>query len=101
VSSAFDEPESLRRSSFPVLRSAPTRWGDNDVYGHVNNVMYYSMFDTAVNGWLIEACAFDIRDLPALGVVAETSCKFLASTSFPDTLHIGLAVEHCGSSSVV
>jgi acyl-CoA thioester hydrolase len=86
---------------FPVLVPAPTRWGDDDVYGHVNNVVYYSLFDTAVNGWLIQAAGTDIRRLPAIGLVAETSCRFLAPTGFPDRLQIGLALEHVGRSSIV
>ena len=89
------------RSTFPVLRPITTRWADNDVYGHVNNVVYYSFFDTAVNGWLIEATGVDIRQLPAIGVVAETSCRFLASLSFPDDLVAGLALEKVGRTSVV
>ena len=86
---------------FPVLRRIGTRWGDNDVYGHLNNVVYYSLFDSVVNHWLIDACATDIRQLPAIGVVAETSCKFLHSTTFPDMLWVGLALGHRGTSSAV
>lgn len=90
-----------RRSEFRVLRTITTRWMDNDHYGHVNNVTYYSYFDTAVNGYLIEASGTDIRDLPAIGIVAETSCRFLRELSFPDTVHAGLALEKLGNSSVV
>jgi acyl-CoA thioester hydrolase len=89
------------RAQFLVLRPVPTRWMDNDHYGHVNNVAYYSFFDTAVNGFLIEASGTDIRDLPAIGVVAESGCQFLQGASFPDTIHAGLAVERLGTSSVV
>jgi acyl-CoA thioester hydrolase len=89
------------RSEFPVLRSITTRWMDNDHYGHVNNVVYYSYFDTAVNGYLIEASGTDIRELPAIGIVAETSCRFLRELSFPETVHAGLALERLGNSSVV
>ena len=89
------------RSEFPVLRSITTRWMDNDHYGHVNNVVYYSYFDTAVNGYLIEASGTDIRQLPAIGIVAETSCRFLRELSFPQTVHAGLALERLGNSSVV
>jgi acyl-CoA thioester hydrolase len=74
---------------------------DNDHYGHVNNVAYYSFFDTAVNGFLIEATGIDIRDLPAIGIVAESSCKFLSPIGFPDTIHAGLAIEKLGTRSVV
>jgi acyl-CoA thioester hydrolase len=89
------------RGEFRVLRSIPTRWMDNDHYGHVNNVAYYSYFDTAVNGWLIEASGCDIRELPAIGIVAETSCRFLRELSFPETVYAGLALERLGNSSVV
>ena len=74
---------------------------DNDHYGHVNNVAYYSFFDTAVNGFLIEAAGADIRDLPAIGIVAESSCTFLSAISFPDTVHAGLAIEKLGTKSVI
>jgi acyl-CoA thioester hydrolase len=90
-----------KRNDFPALRRISTRWADNDVYGHVNNVVYYSFFDTAVNGWLMEATGVDIRELPAIGLVAETSCRFLASLSFPDPVVAGLALERLGRSSVV
>jgi acyl-CoA thioester hydrolase len=90
-----------RRGEFRVLRAIPTRWMDNDHYGHVNNVAYYSYFDTAVNGWLIEASGCDIRDLPAIGIVAETSCRFMRELSFPETVYAGLALEKLGNSSVV
>ncbi len=89
------------RADFRVFRPMPTRWMDNDVYGHVNNVVYYSYFDTAVNGYLIDATGSDIRALPAIGVVAETSCRYFASVSFPDALEVGIAVERLGRSSIV
>ena len=95
-----DEPLPTR-DRFKTLRPVPTRWMDNDHYGHVNNVAYYSFFDTAVNGFLMEATGTDIRDLPAIGVVAESSCRFLAGASFPDTIHAGLEIERLGTSSVV
>jgi acyl-CoA thioester hydrolase len=90
-----------RRSDFRVLRTITTRWHDNDHYGHVNNVVYYAYFDTAVNGYLIEASGTDIRDLPAIGIVAETSCRFLREISFPELVYAGLAVEKLGNSSVI
>jgi acyl-CoA thioester hydrolase len=90
-----------RRADFTVLRPIPTRWMDNDHYGHVNNVAYYSFFDTAVNGFLIEASGADIRDLSAIGIVAESSCRFLSAVSFPETIHAGLGLERLGTSSVV
>src|SRR6187399_975531 len=90
-----------RREDFRVIRSIPTRWMDNDHYGHVNNVAYYSFFDTAVNGFLIEATDTDIRNLPAIGIVAESSCRFLSPVSFPEQVSAGLALERLGTSSVV
>ena len=89
------------RTDFRMVRRIPTRWMDNDHYGHVNNVTYYSYFDTAVNGWLMEATVSDIRELPAIGIVAETSCRFLQELSFPDEVQAGLACEKLGNSSVI
>ncbi|MEO7135602.1 MAG: thioesterase family protein [Vicinamibacterales bacterium] len=95
------EPARPRRTDFTVLRPIATRWIDNDHYGHVNNVAYYSFFDTAVNGFLIEATGTDIRGLPAIGIVAESSCRFLSAISFPDAIEAGLGVERIGTSSIV
>jgi len=95
------DPKALRRKDFRVLRALPTRWSDDDTYGHVNNVVHYSLFDTAVNGWLIEACGVDIRELPAIGLVVETSCRYFAELRFPEVVTAGLALEHLGTSSVV
>ena len=89
------------RGEFEHVRSIPTRWMDNDHYGHVNNVAYYSFFDTAVNGYLIEASGIDIRELPAIGIVVESGCQFLSAVSFPDTVYAGLAIERLGNSSIV
>jgi acyl-CoA thioester hydrolase len=95
------EPAHPQRSQFKVVRPIPTRWMDNDHYGHVNNVAYYSFFDTAVNGFLIEASGTDIRDLPAIGIVAESGCQFLEAVSFPETIDAGIEVERLGTTSVV
>jgi acyl-CoA thioester hydrolase len=94
------EPDPQGRGDFAVWRTLPTRWGDEDVYGHVNNVVYYSYFDTAVNGWLMDATGTDIRELPALGVVAETGCRFLRELRFPDVVEAGIVCERLGRSSV-
>lgn len=88
-------------TDFAVFRVQPTRWMDDDAYGHLNNVVYYSLFDSAVNGWLMETCDTDIRQLPTIGIVAETSCRYLAQTGFPDILHIGLGLERLGNTSVI
>ena len=94
------DTEQPRRAHFTVLRPVATRWMDNDHYGHVNNVAYYSYFDTAVNGYLIAASGVDVRELPAIGIVAESGCRFLRAASFPDTIHAGLSVERLGTSSI-
>jgi acyl-CoA thioester hydrolase len=86
--------------AFRVLWPITTRWEDNDVYGHVNNVVHYSWFDTAVNGWLIRTAGTDIRTLPAIGVVAETSCRYLSELSFPAAIEVGISLERLGNSSV-
>lgn len=89
------------RGEFPALRSITTRWEDEDVYGHVNNVVYYSFFDTAVNGYLIDATGTDIRRLDAVGLVAETQCEFLRELNFPGDVQAGLAVTRLGTSSII
>ena len=95
------DPTSLRRDDFRVTRSLPTRWSDDDTYGHVNNVVHYLLFDTAVNGWLIEASGTDVRTLPALGLVVETGCRYFAELRFPETVTAGIGLEKVGTSSVV
>lgn len=89
------------RADYPVIRRISTRWEDEDVYGHVNNVVYYSFFDTAVNGFLIDATGTDTRQLDAYGIVAETSCRFLRELRFPGDVEAGLKIEKLGNSSVV
>lgn len=88
------------RAAFPRLVPLTTRWGDNDVYGHVNNVVYYAFFDTAVNGLLVEAGALDIARSPVIGLVVETGCRYFASLAFPDRITAGVRVAHLGRSSV-
>jgi acyl-CoA thioester hydrolase len=80
--------------------TVPTRWMDNDVYGHVNNVVYYSYFDTVVNGYLISSGALDIEKSPVIGLVVETQCRFFKPITFPDAVHAGLRVARLGNSSV-
>lgn len=89
------------RSEFTALRTITTRWEDEDVYGHVNNVVYYSYFDTAVNGFLLAETGTDIRRLDAVGLVAETRCEFLRELRYPDDVQVGLAVTRLGTSSIV
>src|SRR5262249_49139641 len=77
-----------------------TRWMDNDVYGHVNNVVYYSFFDTVVNGYLVAAGALDIAKSDVIGLVVETRCSYFKPVAFPDRVTAGLRVTHIGNSSV-
>lgn len=90
----------MTRADFPHLLPIPTRWKDNDVYGHVNNVEYYSYFDTVINTWLIREGGLDIHRGPVIGLCAESHCKFMSELAFPETVEAGLRVEHLGRSSV-
>jgi acyl-CoA thioester hydrolase len=89
-----------RRVAYPYFLAIPTRWMDNDTYGHVNNVTYYSYFDTVVNEHLVRAGGLDIHRAPAIGLVVETSCRYHRPLSFPDTIDAGLRVARIGNSSV-
>ncbi len=88
------------RQAFPHYMPLATRWMDNDVFGHVNNVQYYSYFDTAVNHYLIKSGWLDLHHGEVVGLVVETKCSYAASVAFPDELDIGLRVEKLGNSSV-
>lgn len=96
-----DDLSKGNRAAYPMRRPVSTRWQDNDVYGHVNNSVYYEYFDTAVNGWLMESTGVDIRALSAIGVVAETSCRYLQQLSFPEPVEVGIGVERLGTTSIV
>ncbi|MYN13919.1 acyl-CoA thioesterase [Pusillimonas sp. TS35] len=89
-----------KRTAFKFFLSLGTRWMDNDVYGHVNNVTYYSYFDTVVNRYLVDNGLLDIARSQVIGLVVETGCRYFSSVAFPDTLDIGLKVAHLGNSSV-
>jgi acyl-CoA thioester hydrolase len=89
-----------RRSEFRHFLAVPTRWMDNDQYGHVNNVVYYSYFDTVVNQFLISRSVLDVEHGDTIGLVVETGCRFFRPVAFPDTLRVGLRVDHLGTSSV-
>lgn len=88
------------RADYPHFTQIQTRWSDNDLYGHVNNVMYYSYFDTCVNLYLIEQGGLDINGGAVVGLAVETQCRFRASVAYPDKLEAGLRVGHLGNSSV-
>ncbi|WP_431273334.1 acyl-CoA thioesterase [Variovorax ureilyticus] len=95
-----DRPTPQLRSSYRVFRKIPTRWMDNDMYGHVNNVVYYSWFDTAVNTHLIERGALDIHHGSTIGFVVETQCNYFAPLAYPQTVEAGIRVVRAGTSSV-
>ena len=88
------------RDRYRHFMAIQTRWMDNDVYRHVNNVVYYSYFDTVVNGYLIGAGVLDIGNSDVIGLVVETQCRFFSPVTFPDVVHAGLRVAHLGASSV-
>ena len=90
----------LGRVAYPVWRELETRWADNDAYGHVNNVVHYSWFDTAVNAWLIENGLLDVAGGDPIGLVVETGCRYAGSLTYPEPVEIGLGVERLGGSSV-
>ena len=94
------EPVLSTRDDYRYLTTIDTRWMDNDAYGHVNNVVYYSFFDTAVNRWLIERGVLDIAQSAAVGLVVETQCRYFAPLTFPDRVTAGLRIAHLGRSSV-
>lgn len=89
-----------RRAAFPLRYAYAPRWRDDDVYGHMNNVVYYEYFDTAVNRWLVESGALPVPRGPVIGLVVETTCRYFAPLSFPESLEVGLAVERVGRTSV-
>jgi acyl-CoA thioester hydrolase len=100
VAAAREETKPQRRADYPHLLAIPTRWLDNDVYGHVNNVQYYAFFDTVINRWLIEEGGLDIHRGQVIGVCAESHCRFDAPIAFPATIDAGLRVGKVGGSSV-
>jgi acyl-CoA thioester hydrolase len=98
--SAAPKPEPEGRAGYKAFRRITTRWMDNDAYGHVNNVVYYSWFDTVVNAHLIEQGALDIHEGRTIGLVIETQCNYFAPVAFPQGVEAGLRVAKIGNSSV-
>lgn len=88
------------RGGYPHFLTIPTRWMDNDIYGHVNNVVYYSYFDTVINAYLIRAGGLDIQDGTVIGVCAESACRYHEGFTFPEPVEAGLRVAHLGSRAV-
>ena len=93
-------PAPEARSAYKHFQAMPTRWADNDVYGHVNNSVYYFFFDTLVNEWLIDQGLLEISKSEVIGLVVETGCNFFAPITYPDIIHGGLRVTKIGNSSV-
>jgi acyl-CoA thioester hydrolase len=88
------------RENFRLFRQLQTRWSDNDVYGHMNNVVHYALFDTAVNGWLVEEGLLDPHRGGEVFLVVGTACSYFAEMAFPDRVSAGIRVAHLGNSSV-
>jgi acyl-CoA thioester hydrolase len=95
-----NRPTAHGRAQYRHFLPIQTRWSDNDAYGHVNNVVYYSWFDTVVNEYLIAAGALDIQSSPVVGLVVETQCNYFSELAFPQRVDAGLRVAHAGKSSV-
>lgn len=96
----MSEQKAASRGDFGVFQSVTTRWKDNDIYGHVNNVTYYSWFDSVVNRYLIESGGLDIHSDPVIAFVVSSSCRYFSPVAYPETVEIGLRVDHLGNSSV-
>lgn len=100
TASTLPKPQPEARGAYRAFYEITTRWMDNDLYGHVNNVVYYSWFDTAVNGYLIGQGALDIHRGEVIGLVVETQCNYFAPVAFPQKVEAGIRVAHLGRSSV-
>jgi acyl-CoA thioester hydrolase len=93
-------PDKLTSGDFPVLWPVGTRWADNDMFGHLNNAVYYQLFDTAINAWINTSTGLDPITTSSLGIVAESGCRYFSELHFPQNLVVGLAVTRLGRSSV-
>ena len=95
-----NRPKPPTRAGYPVFRTLSTRWFDNDIYGHINNTVHYELFDTAVNGYLVEEGVLDLRNSPTVFLVVNSGCSYFSELTFPDVINAGLRVTKLGSSSV-
>ena len=100
MSSVPPAPDNLTSRDFPVHWPVLTRWADNDMFGHLNNAVYYQLFDTAINGWIQTGVTLDPVTTSAQGIVAESGCRYFSELHFPERLVVGLSVTRLGSSSV-
>jgi len=96
----MSEEKLINRSDYKCFYSISTRWTDNDIYGHINNITYYSYFDTAVNQYLIENASLNIQDSPIIGYVVNSNCNYLSGISFPGIIDVGIVVKKLGKTSV-
>ncbi len=96
----MSKPTLRTREQFKFFFNIQTRWADNDIYGHVNNVTYYSYFDTAANSLLIQKTGFDIHNSEIIGLVVDSACSFLQELSFPEIIEVGVAIGKIGNSSL-
>ena len=96
----MNRPTPNRRTEYPRIHTLSTRWADNDVYGHVNNAVYYTFFDSAVNHYLVNECLLDIVAGDVIGLVVDSQCSYFAPLSFPSPVDVGIRVGRIGSSSV-
>jgi acyl-CoA thioester hydrolase len=94
------EKQRSRRGAYKTFVTIPTRWADNDIFGHMNNVVHYALFDTAVNTWLIKQGVLDIHNGAQVGLIVETGCRYFAEMAFPDVVTAGIRVARLGTSSV-
>ena len=101
MTQTHEQTDRPTRADYVTWRQATTRWADDDVYGHLNNAVYFELIDTAVNAHLAETVGRDIRTLPTIGVVAEVSCRYFREVGYPEPIDLGLVVDRVGSSSVV
>ena len=92
--------QKLQRQQFQFIYPIQTRWSDNDVYGHVNNIIYYSFFDSAANALLIQHAGFDIQQSPMIGLVVESKCQYFAELCYPEQIEVGVAIHKIGHSSL-
>jgi acyl-CoA thioester hydrolase len=100
VTSVPPVPDGLTSRDFPVHWPVPTRWADNDMFGHLNNAVYYQLFDTAINGWIQTNVELDPVTTTAQGIVAESGCRYFSELHFPQPLVVGVSVTRLGNSSV-
>ena len=101
MTQTHEQTDRPTRADYVTWRQATTRWADDDVYGHLNNAVYFELIDTAVNAHLAETVGRDIRTLPTIGVVAEVSCRYFREVGYPEPIDLGLVVDRVGTSSVV